>query len=403
VGATTLGARLAWFEEKLSRSAFNSGPVWADGTSVVNGMTSLRRGFFASALALLALLGTALPVPAAPDHGGESTVGALAEEYNLARYRLAQATTALERTEARIGEARRHAERLRALARARAAALYQRASGSSPTILAVDSVSELSRRTAYVEAADAPDQELFEELEASLDRLQAERAAQATARDQLQEEAAAADAARERIEAAARAASTNGASEGSGGDGAGPVGTPKVLRGTPATPMQAPTAPPTTTTPAPRAPGVPAPPVPPAPTTSPTTPSTTTPPAPAPAPPPVSGAAATAVAFARAQLGKPYVFATAGPNSYDCSGLTMAAWRAAGVRMPHYSGAQAAMFPKVAWGQLQPGDIVVFYPDLHHVGIYIGGGQMIHAPQTGDVVKIAPAWRTTFQYGVRPR
>ena len=71
--------------------------------------------------------------------------------------------------------------------------------------------------------------------------------------------------------------------------------------------------------------------------------------------------------------------------------------------MAHYSGSQAESFPKVSWEQLQPGDIVVFYPDLHHVGLYIGGGQMIHACQTGDVVKIAPAWRTTFRWGVRPR
>ena len=80
----------------------------------------------------------------------------------------------------------------------------------------------------------------------------------------------------------------------------------------------------------------------------------------------------------------------------------MAAWRAAGVSMDHYSGSQATAFPKVGWSQLQPGDIVVFYSDCHHVGLYIGGGMMIHAPQTGDVVKIAPAWRETFQFGVRP-
>ncbi|MBK5286865.1 MAG: C40 family peptidase [Acidimicrobiia bacterium] len=117
----------------------------------------------------------------------------------------------------------------------------------------------------------------------------------------------------------------------------------------------------------------------------------------------MSPGAATAVAFARAQLGKPYVFATSGPNTFDCSGLTMAAWAAAGVRMPHYSGSQATMFARVSYAQLQPGDIVAFYGDLHHVGLYIGGGMMIHAPQTGDVVKIAPAWRDTFQWGVRPR
>jgi cell wall-associated NlpC family hydrolase len=80
----------------------------------------------------------------------------------------------------------------------------------------------------------------------------------------------------------------------------------------------------------------------------------------------------------------------------------MAAWRAAGVSMAHYSGSQATAFPRVSWSQLQPGDIVVFYSDWHHVGLYVGGGTMIHAPQTGDVVKYAPAWRETFQFGVRP-
>jgi cell wall-associated NlpC family hydrolase len=134
-----------------------------------------------------------------------------------------------------------------------------------------------------------------------------------------------------------------------------------------------------------------------------TPPPTTGPSRPIPPPPAPSSRAAIAVAYARAQLGKPYVFATAGPATFDCSGLTMAAWRAAGVRMDHYSGSQAAAFPKVAWSQLQPGDIVVFYADFHHVGLYIGGGQMINAPQTGDVVKIASAWRTSFQFGVRPR
>jgi cell wall-associated NlpC family hydrolase len=118
--------------------------------------------------------------------------------------------------------------------------------------------------------------------------------------------------------------------------------------------------------------------------------------------PPTTGRGAAVVAYARAQLGKPYVFATAGPATFDCSGLTKAAWATVGVSMDHYSGSQATRFPKVGWDQLQPGDIVVFYADFHHVGIYIGGGQMIHAPRTGDVVKISPAWRTEFQFGVRP-
>ncbi len=100
-----------------------------------------------------------------------------------------------------------------------------------------------------------------------------------------------------------------------------------------------------------------------------------------------------AIAFARAQLGKPYRFAAAGPDAYDCSGLTMAAWSAAGVRLPHYSGAQYAMLPHVPLSAMIPGDLVFWGPGGgQHVGLYIGGGLMIAAPTTGDVVKIQAIW-----------
>ena len=100
-------------------------------------------------------------------------------------------------------------------------------------------------------------------------------------------------------------------------------------------------------------------------------------------------AAQLVVDFAVAQLGKPYVFAAAGPTSYDCSGLTMAAWARAGVELPHFARSQFGMGTHVNAADLQPGDLVFFYSDLHHVGIYIGGGNMIHAPTPGDVVKIS--------------
>lgn len=101
-----------------------------------------------------------------------------------------------------------------------------------------------------------------------------------------------------------------------------------------------------------------------------------------------SAAAQTAVRKALAQLGKPYVFATAGPSTYDCSGLTMVAWAAAGVSIPHQSSAQYQLGSAVSADQLAPGDLVFFYQDLHHVGVYIGNGRMVHAPTTGDVVKV---------------
>ena len=104
-----------------------------------------------------------------------------------------------------------------------------------------------------------------------------------------------------------------------------------------------------------------------------------------------SGRAAAAIAYAEAQLGKPYEYAAAGPNSFDCSGLTMMAWRAAGVSMPHYSGAQYAMFPHVPLDQLQPGDLIFKGPGgSDHVSMYIGGGLQIAATHTGDYVRIQP-------------
>jgi cell wall-associated NlpC family hydrolase len=107
-------------------------------------------------------------------------------------------------------------------------------------------------------------------------------------------------------------------------------------------------------------------------------------------PPPSAGVAAV-IAYARAQLGKPYQYAATGPDSFDCSGLTMMAWRQAGVYMPHYSGAQFAMFPQVSLGQLQPGDLIFLGPGgSQHVALYVGGGMQIAATHTGDYVRLQP-------------
>lgn len=104
---------------------------------------------------------------------------------------------------------------------------------------------------------------------------------------------------------------------------------------------------------------------------------------------PASGNAAAALRFAYAQVGKPYVFGGTGPNGYDCSGLTQAAWRAAGVSLPRTTWQQWAWGAsrKVSLSDLQPGDLV-FSAGLGHVGMYAGNGQIVHAPQTGDVVKV---------------
>ncbi|MGY2085497.1 C40 family peptidase [Blastococcus sp. SYSU DS0539] len=102
-----------------------------------------------------------------------------------------------------------------------------------------------------------------------------------------------------------------------------------------------------------------------------------------------SSAAQAAVDTAMAQRGKPYVWAASGPGAFDCSGLTSYAYRAAGISLPRASRNQAAVGRAVSRDQLQPGDLVFFYSPISHVGIYIGNGQMVHAPTSGDVVKVA--------------
>ena len=102
-----------------------------------------------------------------------------------------------------------------------------------------------------------------------------------------------------------------------------------------------------------------------------------------------SGAAQAVVDAAMAQRGKPYVWAGAGPGSFDCSGLTAFAFRAAGIPLPHSSRMQSSMGQPVPRDQLQPGDLVFFYQPVSHVGIYVGNGQMVHAPTSGDVVKVS--------------
>jgi cell wall-associated NlpC family hydrolase len=120
------------------------------------------------------------------------------------------------------------------------------------------------------------------------------------------------------------------------------------------------------------------------------------PPVSKPAPPPGRGAGE-AVAVARAQIGKPYQWAASGPDSFDCSGLTMYAWRAAGVSLPHSTYAQWAATPHISISDLQPGDLV-YFSGLGHMAIYSGGGMMIEAPHTGAFVREVPL-RTGDLYG----
>lgn len=115
-----------------------------------------------------------------------------------------------------------------------------------------------------------------------------------------------------------------------------------------------------------------------------------------------SGGGRLAAEAALSQLGKPYVWAADGPDTYDCSGLTMWAWAKAGVLLPHNSGAQYAVTARVAVEDWQPGDLLFFGSPIHHVGMYIGGGEMVEAPYTGSFVQVSSAMRSDYVGAGRP-
>ncbi|WP_373300697.1 C40 family peptidase [Streptomyces hiroshimensis] len=112
--------------------------------------------------------------------------------------------------------------------------------------------------------------------------------------------------------------------------------------------------------------------------------------------------AARAVAFAYSALGKPYVWGATGPAAFDCSGLTQAAWQAAGVSLPRTTYTQINAGRRISRSALAPGDLVFFYSGISHVGLYVGGGQMIHAPHPGAPVRVAPVDEMPFAGASRP-
>jgi cell wall-associated NlpC family hydrolase len=109
-----------------------------------------------------------------------------------------------------------------------------------------------------------------------------------------------------------------------------------------------------------------------------------------------------AVAYAKAQVGKAYVYGAAGPSAFDCSGLTMAAWSQAGVSLPHSSSAQYSSGPHISESELQPGDLVFYYSPISHVGMYIGNGQIVNALNPGAGVQISGLHDMPYVGAVRP-
>ncbi|MFF0228578.1 NlpC/P60 family protein [Streptomyces sp. NPDC004629] len=115
-----------------------------------------------------------------------------------------------------------------------------------------------------------------------------------------------------------------------------------------------------------------------------------------------SGRAAAAFSAAQSKIGSPYVYGATGPSSFDCSGLTSWAYAQAGVGIPRTSQAQANAGQRIySQSDLKVGDLVIFYGDQHHVGLYAGNGQVLHAPRTGTVVRYESINNMPFQFGVR--
>jgi peptidoglycan DL-endopeptidase CwlO len=299
---------------------------------------------------------------------------ALSEQLNGARIRLDAAQAGIADSERRTAEAQAATDKIHNQLNERAAEIYKGAGTSNPLeAVDVENVTELAARSKYASAAADKDDSLLNkllqareilavqkaQLEAQKAAAQAQRDAADSARRQLQsvtaqknqllsqvkgelatlvsqERARQAAASRARAANTARSFTTNRGGGGGGGGGGGRI--------------------------APNFPNVPAP----------------------------NGRAAQAVAFAKAQVGKGYRYATSGPATFDCSGLTAAAWESAGVGMAHYSGAQYQQTIRIGPGDLQPGDLVFYGPGgANHVEIYIGGGMVVSASNPATGVKLA--------------
>ncbi|MGZ8724483.1 MAG: NlpC/P60 family protein [Aeromicrobium sp.] len=302
-------------------------------------------------------------------------VDALSEEGNGARYRLEQATAARDDAQTRIDAARVETVRLRGLLRDRALNIYKGGGSASPLdALDVSDAQQYAARAKYAAAAANTENKLVGRLRNAQEELTARKQEFDAAIEQAKAEQQRIEAARTEIEAAnARQAELLGQVK---GELATLVAQEEQRRQAEAAARAR-----VLTTPRPAARSA-------APSSSGASSGGGSWSGPA-----ASGGAGAAIAFARAQIGKPYVYAAAGPDSYDCSGLTMRAWQAGGVSMPHYSGAQMGMFPSVPLDALQPGDLLFWGPGgSDHVAMYTGGGRVVYAPQTGSFVKEGPIY-----------
>lgn len=332
------------------------------------------------------------------DANGEK-ISMLAERYDAAKIDLDAATTKINEVQARTAAAQAETDRIERLVGRRAAAIYMNVGIQTPLdAINVSSVNAAASRTHYATATADRDTRLLSQLVASRQDLQASKSELESARKAAQAKIDTIEASRREVETANAAQArllsqvkgeiaTLVKQEQARQAAAEKARSDAQLARLRLLAKRAPTRAATGSAPSAavsRSPGVdPA--------------NLAVPNVPAPSP----GAAA-AVAYAKAQLGKPYRYAGVGPDAYDCSGLTMMAWAQSGVSMPHGSIAQGNMFPRVPDNALQPGDLVIYYPDHHHVGMYAGNGMTISATHTGDFVRLQPVFRSGYQFAVRP-
>jgi cell wall-associated NlpC family hydrolase len=335
-----------------------------NGTPTQNRPPMMRVEHRARALVLAALLGAAgvstfSVSPSAAQTGGSLTqqaallasqitttgqqLDAVNEQVNGAQYRLQQTNAVIADDEGRIVAARARADALLALVQRRAVSVYQSAlNGNSTSILSLDP-GELASSQKYTQAASDHDNTLVGQLKLAKAQLGIREKEALQAQQQVKKQLADLQAAQAALRAkAGQLAALNAQVQGQ---------LVPLVAAAKAAQQQKNAPPPSDLNNL----------------------------------PPVSGRAGAAVAYARAQLNKSYCNAGTGPTCFDCSGLTMMAWGAAGVSLPHYSGAQFSMFqPEIPMSALQPGDLVFFPNPGDHVGIYVGGGTVIHATSTAN-------------------
>ncbi len=290
---------------------------------------------------------------------------ALSEQLNGATLHVQQAQAGIDEAQRRTDAAEAERRRVRSILSRRAAQMYQGAGASSPLAdLDVKSLGEVATRSRYASAAADHDDVLMARLQKAKEALAVRQAELERDKAAAQAEKDAANAARGKIDAANRQAHAlqqqvkgeiatilqqQATAKAAAQQRAAQAGPPRSGNGSRSSIP-------------PNFPNVPAP----------------------------SGGAAAAVAYAKAQVGKGYVFATSGPNTFDCSGLTAAAWQQGGVSLAHYSGAQYQETMRIGAGDLQPGDLVFYGPGgANHVEIYIGGGMVVSASNPSSGVKLA--------------